>query len=289
MLAGFLACIRTPGQGNRHLDGVTWCADNGCFGKGYPGDEEWFGWLEANAYAAKDCMFATAPDVVGNAYETLERSAPWLAKIRSLGYPAALVAQDGLEDLLVPWDEFDVLFIGGSTEWKLGPGAASLIREAKARGKGVHAGRVNSRKRFKLFEELECDSADGTFIAFGPDKNLPIVMSWLGHDWRGSVSVLETVDCNTNTRVVVDSPLSHRCPYVKEADNGTVEVTYVTSGKTFELHSLRRYLDSFAGDKISHEELTQRIKVDLLNFPDIKVGSVVTKWTTAGMTVRCEA
>lgn len=35
-----------------------------------------------------------------------------------LGYPAALVAQDGLTDATTPWSDLDVLFLGGSTAWK---------------------------------------------------------------------------------------------------------------------------------------------------------------------------
>lgn len=208
MHAQQIGYIDTPAQGNIRPAGVTWCADNGCFGKGYPGDEKWLGWLEANAHAATDCLFATAPDVVGNAAATLARSAPWLPKIRELGYPAALVAQNGIEDLDIPWDSFDCLFIGGSLEcvpcrfvwpagikpnrgekcpscsralreWKLGAAARALIREAKDRGKWVHAGRVNSGKRYLIMAGLGCDSADGTFLTFGPKKNLPRLRGWL--------------------------------------------------------------------------------------------------------------
>lgn len=179
MLAGDLGFIDTPAQGNIRPAGVPWCADNGCYGKGYPGDVKWLAWLEANAHAAADCLFATAPDVVGDAAATLARSAPWLGPIRDLGYPAALVAQDGLEDLDVPWDTFDVLFIGGSTDWKLGPAVRELVREAKARGKWVHCGRVNSRKRLRLMAAIGCDSVDGTFLTFGPDRNLPQLRSWM--------------------------------------------------------------------------------------------------------------
>jgi len=173
-----LGYIDTPAQGNRRPEGVAWCADNGCFGKGYPGDEKWLGWLAKNAHAAADCLFATAPDVVGDAAATLERSAPFLPMIRALGYPAALVAQDGLEDLEVPWEEFDVLFIGGSTEWKLGPAARHLIQQAKRLGKWVHMGRVNSERRYKYAHEIGCDSADGTYLTFGPDVNLPKLLAW---------------------------------------------------------------------------------------------------------------
>ena len=178
MLDGLLGYIDTPAQGNARPDGVVWCADNGCFGKGYPGSGAWWEWLERNAPAADSCAFATAPDVVGDAAATLALSLPWLPKIRALGYPAALVAQDGLEALPVPWDAFDVLFVGGSTEWKLGRHARRLIREARARGKWVHMGRVNSARRYRYADHIGCDSADGTYLTFGPDVNLPRLLSW---------------------------------------------------------------------------------------------------------------
>jgi hypothetical protein len=79
----------------------------------------------------------------------------------------------------VPWDEFDVLFLGGSTEWKLGEAAAALTAEAKSRGKHVHMGRVNSRKRYRYARSIGCDSVDGTYLVFGPTVNLPKLLSWL--------------------------------------------------------------------------------------------------------------
>lgn len=40
-------------------------------------------------------------------------------------------------------------------------------------------GRVNSRSRLKIAEWFGCDSADGTYLAYGPDKNLPKLLKWL--------------------------------------------------------------------------------------------------------------
>lgn len=176
---GVLGFIDTPAQGNRRPPGVTWCADNGCFGLGWPGPVGYTRWLERHRADAVRCLFATAPDVVGDAVATLARSMPFMPIIRSLGYPAALVAQDGLENLDVPWNRFDVLFIGGSTEWKLGPAAADLVAQAKRRGKHVHMGRVNSRKRLFYAADIGCDSVDGTYLVFGPATNLPKLLGWL--------------------------------------------------------------------------------------------------------------
>jgi hypothetical protein len=102
-----------------------------------------------------------------------------LRRIRGLGYPAALVAQDGLQSLTVPWHAFDVLFIGGSTAWKLGPAAADLTAQARRHGITVHMGRVNSLKRLRYAASIGCDSVDGTFLAYGPDCNLPKLLCWL--------------------------------------------------------------------------------------------------------------
>lgn len=177
MSAGLIDCIVTPKQGNRIPDGAMICADNGCFGKGYPGDDQWWAWL--NTLPAERTRFAVAPDVVGDAVATWERSEEWLFRIRGLGIPAALVGQDGMENTHIYWDAFDVLFIGGSTDWKLGEHAQAIAAEAKRRGKWVHMGRVNSQVRLRHASLIGCDSADGTYIAFGPDMNLPKVLGWV--------------------------------------------------------------------------------------------------------------
>lgn len=179
MRAGRLGFIDTPKQGNKMPEGVTWCADNGCFGRGYPGDTGYLAWLANHRAERQLCAFATAPDVVGDAKATMERSMPFMDPIRERGYKAALVAQDGLEKLTIPWDDFDCLFIGGSTEWKLGYEARRIIEQAMDRSKWVHMGRVNSRKRIRYAYVAGCDSVDGTFLTFGPDKNLPPLLRWL--------------------------------------------------------------------------------------------------------------
>lgn len=160
------------------MPGSTWCADNGAFNAAtYPGDDAWFAWLSRLDPAG--CLFATAPDVVGDAVATLERSAPWLPRIRAAGFPAALVAQDGLEHLPVPWGTFDALFLGGTTAWKLGAHARVLVAEARRRDVWVHMGRVNSERRLRYAQTIGCRSADGTYLAFGPDVNLPRLMAWV--------------------------------------------------------------------------------------------------------------
>jgi hypothetical protein len=180
MEQGLLGMIATPNQGNTLTASGPWCGDNNAFGGKYPGDVAFLRWMRSYGPRQRErCLFVVAPDVVADAAATLERSAPWLPVIRAEGYPVAFVAQDGLEDLTVPWDDFDVLFIGGSTEWKLGAAARRLVADAKARSKWVHMGRVNSHQRLRYAAAIGCDSADGTYLTFGPDRNLGRLLGWL--------------------------------------------------------------------------------------------------------------
>lgn len=181
MHAGLLGMIATPAQGNSVPAGVRFAADNGCFGKGYPGDEAWLAWLrDLHPELRHLCLFATAPDVVGDWEATVERSTPWLARVREMGYPVAIVAQNGMEwSAWSAWDEVDCLFIGGDTEWKLGPHARAAVTEALAHGKHVHMGRVNTRQRLRYADSIGCHGVDGTTLTFGPDRNLPPLIHWL--------------------------------------------------------------------------------------------------------------
>ena len=81
MADGKLGMITTPRDGRSPVNVKVWGADNGCFGKGYPGDDAWLAWLSGMDPAG--CLFAVAPDVVGDAAATWARSAPTLPRIRA--------------------------------------------------------------------------------------------------------------------------------------------------------------------------------------------------------------
>lgn len=167
----------SPRRGS--LDGTLWAADTGCFTRPEAFDtDKYIEWLVKRKQFASMCLFATAPDVVGDAVLTLERSVPVFSMIREAGFKAALVGQDGLEDLDIPWDDFDCLFIGGTTEWKLSEPAYSLVAEAKKRDKWAHQGRANSFRRLKAAALSGYDSADGTFLKFAPDTNIIRMERW---------------------------------------------------------------------------------------------------------------
>lgn len=166
----------TPKAGVR-LDLVAalpaWAADNGCFTLGPRFNLAVFlDWLRSMQPARATCLFAVAPDVVGDAAATWERSVDVLPVIRALGYRAAYVAQDGLVTAGVPWGAFDALFVGGSTDYKLGSEAAAVVRAARARGVWAHWGRVNSKARLDYVMRIGGDSADGSYCAFNPREGL---------------------------------------------------------------------------------------------------------------------
>ena len=163
----------------KRFDQCLWAADNGCFTNPDLEVSDFLEWLKQMSKFKKTCLFAVAPDVVGDAKATIDRSAPVLPQIRKLKYSAAFVAQDGQENLPLNWESFDALFIGGSTEWKLSDAALYLCREALKKRKWVHMGRVNSMRRILIARYFGCHSTDGTHLAFAPDRKIIEVEKWL--------------------------------------------------------------------------------------------------------------
>lgn len=135
--------------------------DNGAFSRF---DGKAFDALLAREFERRhNCIFVCAPDVVGSARRTLEIFTRWEGKLKD--WPIALVAQDGQQDLEIPWDSIKAIFIGGSTEFKMSIYTKQIIQCAKTLGKWVHVGRVNTPDRFEYFEEMGADSIDGTGLS----------------------------------------------------------------------------------------------------------------------------
>jgi len=156
---------------------TAWAADTGCFTKPDSFDlGQYLAWLDP---FPRDALFITAPDRLADPAATWTVAEPVLPLLRDHGFRAALVAQDGLTD--PPWDEFDCLFIGGTTRWKLSEDAYRLADQACERNKWVHMGRVNSFRRLRAASLSLFDSADGNYTGFGPDVNLPKLIGWLQH------------------------------------------------------------------------------------------------------------
>jgi hypothetical protein len=129
----------SPEMGNRIPTGSPFALDNGAYGCYLRGEtfdcDRWLRWLAKQP--REGCLFAAAPDLMGHdCWESFEFSYPHLERIRSLGFRAALVAQDSFETIddtnwkeddsfETPFehllyaaddgfsDSFDTLFIGG--------------------------------------------------------------------------------------------------------------------------------------------------------------------------------
>ena len=154
-------------------DGRLWCLDNGVFSGKFSEDSFWKK-LKIMKPFITTCLFVVAPDVVANALATMDAFRYWGPRIQEAGWPVAFVAQDGQELFDFP-PEFDALFIGGSTEWKLSAETDECIVRAQRLGKWVHVGRVNSQKRIRHFQVMGVDSVDGTSVTYAPDKNYPVL------------------------------------------------------------------------------------------------------------------
>jgi hypothetical protein len=192
----------TPATGNalaRVCDtGLPWAADNAAFGEQW--DTEAFqkaAFLKLMAAPTRP-LFLTVPDVVADSRATLDLFLVWHKLLSVTRLPLAFVLQDGSEDQQLPWDLFSWVFVGGSrrylsgqwgrgpyVEWKESAAAADLIREAKRRGKKVHAGRVNGLKRLRHFHDLGVDTADGSSLSMYPDTWVPKFVAAL-REWNST-------------------------------------------------------------------------------------------------------
>lgn len=168
----------SPRQYSRVADtpraGMLWAADNDAYSAW---DEGRYRKMLDALVDVPGCLFVTAPDVVGNAYATKELFYEWAALLQTRNLPIGFVAQDGAqsdsESNWIPWRMVSALFIGGTTEWKLGPEAAELVYEAQDRKKWVHMGRVNTWRRLEYAKSIGVDSIDGTSLSMFTDTYLP--------------------------------------------------------------------------------------------------------------------
>jgi hypothetical protein len=164
-----------------------WAADNGQFTPATaPDDAAWLAWLDR--LPREHCLFVAVPDVCrrpdgelgGDPVATWERFQILAPKARAAGFRVALVAQDGIEtmDLRPQLAAADAIFLGGSTEWKIGLGL-EVADVASMAGCWTHMGRVNTAERYELACRHLVDSADGTFLKYGPDINIRRLERWV--------------------------------------------------------------------------------------------------------------
>jgi len=151
-----------------------WMLDNGAFSEAW-NEDTWRKRLEKLSPYADTCIAAIVPDMILDATATLARWHVYAPEVKALGYKAAFATQNGCTVGMVPWDEMDVLFIGGSDAHRVRE-CWPLIAEAKRRSMWVHVGRVNSAKRIQQF--CVADSVDGTHLSVEPSVRNQEKLLW---------------------------------------------------------------------------------------------------------------
>ncbi len=154
-----------------------WAIDNGAFSRF--DEKAYMALLKREEHHKANCLFVTAPDIVGAAQRTVELFEHWKGLLP--GWKLALVCQDGQENVRIPWADISAVFIGGNTNWKCGPHVVAIIKTAKMLGKWVHVGRVNHKERFDHFAALGVDSIDGTGLARYTHMRRAIAANEQGH------------------------------------------------------------------------------------------------------------
>jgi hypothetical protein len=147
--------LRTPLTNYARAPDVPYGLDNGCF-KLF--DKRAWERLLDQADVDRP-LFVCLPDVPFDAQRTAELFEVF--KTRTQELPRALVLQDGIDRVRIPWDDIAAVFIGGSDQFKYSPEAFRAARTAKMLGKWVHVGRVNTANRVRNWLEV-ADSIDGS-------------------------------------------------------------------------------------------------------------------------------
>lgn len=180
---GKLGHLFSPEGLRRTHEWLPFALDNGkfaCWSKGKEWDEQGYrDMLTEVAQREQDPMWALVPDEVANPEETRRLWDVWFPLIKSHGWDVAFAVQDGMTKESVP-EEADVIFIGGSTEFKWG----TMHRWCQEFPR-VHVGRVNSPTKLWDCEESGVESCDGTGWFRGNKKQTQGLIDYLSRSFHG--------------------------------------------------------------------------------------------------------
>lgn len=142
--------------------GLPYALDNGRFtvwsrGKKYDEAKFWKHLRRAQKIHAP--LWLAVPDVVANRLATIDEYLHWAPKLTTLGWPLALVVQDGMTicDVQSLTPQPSVVFVGGTTKWKW-----RTIRHWCRNFTHVHVGRVNGYHSLWAAQYAGASSTDGT-------------------------------------------------------------------------------------------------------------------------------
>ena len=163
---GSVGQLMSPGGWRQPKYWLPYALDNGAWGAA-KNDREWDAhlWrdhLRRAALCGHEPRWAVVPDVVGNKVETVERWKQYAPQLLRFGWPLAFAAQDGMIPDDVP-AEAHTVFLGGSTEWKLG----NIGRWCRAFPGRLHVARVTTYGRLRKCCNAGAVSCDGTGFGRG--------------------------------------------------------------------------------------------------------------------------
>ena len=178
---GGLGHLYSPGGARGPFEHLPYALDNGAYGamkNERPFDEGAFEdhveWALGKELAP---LWLAVPDVVGDKDATVtewRRRAPALRE--RCGWDLALCVQDGMTPDILDELQPDVVFIGGSTDWKWGSLASWCAAHPR-----IHVGRCNSPRRLYECADLGVESCDGTGWFRGNPKQYQGLHDFLKH------------------------------------------------------------------------------------------------------------
>ena len=163
---------------------LPYAIDNGAF-PAWSNGEEWdedaflraLDWTEGHSAKPR---WVVVPDVVTDAEATMESWVRWAPRMRERGLRLALAVQDGMTPADAEPLGADVIFVGGSTEWKMG----TLTDWCRAFPR-VHVGRINGLRGLMACHAAGAESVDGTGYFRAPER------------MKGLVAYLREYGCRT--------------------------------------------------------------------------------------------
>lgn len=158
---GRIGHLYSPGAQRGPYSYMPYALDNGAFAaftRKEPFDVvAWRKLLRWATLTVPAPLWALVPDVVADRDGTLRAWETYAGDVMAAGMRPAFAAQDGMTPADVP-SEAAVVFLGGSTTWKL----ASLRTWGAAFPGRLHVGRVNTLRRLMLCYNAGAVSVDGT-------------------------------------------------------------------------------------------------------------------------------
>ena len=181
---GLIGWLLSPDGWRKPPSWMPYALDNGAYGA-WANKRQW----NAEAFRAHieksktshKPLWVVVPDVVTDMDATMISWHEWSPQLRDMipNVPLAFAVQDGMTPYHVPKDA-DVIFVGGSTEWKwrnLYSWTDNFPR--------VHVGRVNSERMLWMAHDAGAESCDGTGWMRGGEERLDDLVRYLEESTTG--------------------------------------------------------------------------------------------------------